>query len=306
MCSRNSRSCRLSRSVSVSSEARSIRNCLTSADTDVSRSAAAMRARRYVSSSSETVMFLMNSQLCARTALSRIALRVAVLDWPAMALECRNLSHTWSHVLSWCSFRASIWRIPIYLPREDKCEPVHTNRDGMRCLNDAVRSKCPIPAGFQGGVDETKSRSRYFFHSGGYRTFLPVLSPGGGRGQIGLQRQHQRSQFSDLVRRGGAEKIQRSGLDPAFLLVRRGGQVLHCRYRDRTRLRDGLLGGGDESLVSAVVPAQCRGAEGGLGGGREGRCRQAQDRSRARLYRGDRDLLPRQRQDRPPHARRRL
>src|SRR5215469_14120348 len=279
MCSRNSRSCRLSRSVSVSSEARSIRKRLTSADTDVSRSAATIRARRYVSSSSETVMFLMNSQLCARTALSRIALRVAVLDWPAMALKCRNLSHTWSHVLSWCSFKASIWRIPIYYRGKDKCEPVHTDRDRMRCLNDAVRSKCPIPAGFQGDLDERKSRFRYPVHGGG-RAFLSTRSPGGGRGQTGFQGQRQRSQFSDLVRCGGAEEIQRGRLDPAFLLVRRGGQGLHCRYRDRTRLRDGLLGRGDEPLVSAVVPAQCCGAEGGLGGRRQGARRQTQNQSR--------------------------
>ena len=69
MCSRNSRSCRFSRSVSVSSEARSSRKRLTSADTDVSRSAATIRARRYVSSSTETVIFLMNSQLVSLSGL---------------------------------------------------------------------------------------------------------------------------------------------------------------------------------------------------------------------------------------------
>src|SRR5215217_6918266 len=49
MRARNSRSSRFRRSVSLSSAASSVRKCLTSADTDVSRSAAFMRARRYVS-----------------------------------------------------------------------------------------------------------------------------------------------------------------------------------------------------------------------------------------------------------------
>ena len=55
-------------------------------------------------------------------------------------------------------------------------------------------------------------------------------------------------------------------------------------------MRDGLLGCGDEPLVPAVVPAQCRGAEGGLGGGREGDGRKAEDRPRKRLHRGDCDF----------------
>ena len=38
-------------------------------------------------------------------------------------------------------------------------------------------------------------------------------------------------------------------------ILRRGGQGLYCRYRDRARLRDGLLGCGDEPLVPALVPA---------------------------------------------------
>ena len=57
MRSRNARSSRFSRSVSVSLAANSVRNRATSAETDVSRSAAFIRALRYVSSSTVTVIF---------------------------------------------------------------------------------------------------------------------------------------------------------------------------------------------------------------------------------------------------------
>ena len=57
MRSRSARSSRFSRSVSFSPTASSIRKCFTSADTDVSCSAAFMRAFRYVSSSTITVIF---------------------------------------------------------------------------------------------------------------------------------------------------------------------------------------------------------------------------------------------------------
>src|SRR5207302_11201464 len=69
---------RRNRSVSLSSAARLMRNRLTSAETDVARSAALMRARRYVSSSSDTVMFFTITQYpTARTLQSNIATRVA-------------------------------------------------------------------------------------------------------------------------------------------------------------------------------------------------------------------------------------
>ena len=57
MRSRRARSSRFSRSISFSPTASSIRKCLTNADTDVSCSAAFMRAFRYVSSSTVTVIF---------------------------------------------------------------------------------------------------------------------------------------------------------------------------------------------------------------------------------------------------------
>src|SRR5262249_60706074 len=59
---RNTRPCRFRRSVSLSSAASSVRKRFTNAETEVSRSAALMRARRYVSSSTETVIFFIVSQ----------------------------------------------------------------------------------------------------------------------------------------------------------------------------------------------------------------------------------------------------
>ncbi len=53
-------------------------------------------------------------------------------------------------------------------------------------------------------------------------------------------------------------------------------------------------------------PPPPAGAEGGLGGGGDGDGGADQDRARAGLHRRDRGLLPRQRQARPPHPRRRL
>src|ERR1700720_3520091 len=60
--SRSARSSRFRRSTWLSPEPSLTRNSLTSAETDVSRSAAIMRARRYVSSSSDTVTFFTYTQ----------------------------------------------------------------------------------------------------------------------------------------------------------------------------------------------------------------------------------------------------
>src|SRR5258708_5935186 len=60
--SRNARSSRLRRSTLLSPAANWARKPLTSAETDVSCSAAFMRARRYVSSSTDTVIFFIIPQ----------------------------------------------------------------------------------------------------------------------------------------------------------------------------------------------------------------------------------------------------
>src|SRR6266436_4079956 len=60
--SRSARSSRFRRSTWLSPEPSLTRNSLTSAEIDVSRSAAIMRARRYVSSSSDTVTFFTYTQ----------------------------------------------------------------------------------------------------------------------------------------------------------------------------------------------------------------------------------------------------
>ena len=59
-------------------------------------------------------------------------------------------------------------------------------------------------------------------------------------------------------------------VDPAFVLVSRGSEGVYRDHRNRTRLRDGLLGHRDEPLVPAVVSTQPGGAESRVRGGREG------------------------------------
>ncbi len=122
----------------------------------------------------------------------------------------------------------------------------------------------------------------------------------GGRACSDRQR---RGKLSDLLQSRVPEIVQPRRVDSALVLVSGGAASLHRNHQGRTRLCDGLLGRRDEQLVPAVVSAECRNAEGGVGSGRESDGNVAENRTREGLRRRNRDLLPRQRQARPPHPR---
>src|SRR6185369_14268090 len=71
--------------------------------------------------------------------------------------------------------------------------------------------------------------------------------------------------FRDLVQPDGSESLQPRRLDIALVLVSGGAARLQQYRQGGARLRDGLLGRRDETLVSAVVPAERSGVEGRLG-----------------------------------------
>ena len=82
-----------------------------------------------------------------------------------------------------------------------------------------------------------------------------------------------------VLRAGRANDVQAGRVDAALVLVSRGTEGVHRGHRGGAPMRDGLLGHRDEPLVPAVVSAEPRGVEGGLGRGRKGDRRGDQNRA---------------------------
>src|SRR2546425_67345 len=96
-----------------------------------------------------------------------------------------------------------------------------------------------------------------------------------------------------LVQSGGGSTIRARRRAAALVLVRGGRQGLHGSDRDRSVVRDGLLGCRHEHVLPALVSAQRGHPEGRVGRPRPREGRRREDAARARLPRRDRDVLSR-------------
>src|SRR5437667_156872 len=116
-------------------------------------------------------------------------------------------------------------------------------------------------------------------------------------------RQGRHGPFRDVVQRHGPAGFRARGCHASLVLVLGVHGRVHGRRAERSRLRHRALGRRDEPARQSVrLAAVAQSARRRMGGRRAREDRGRQDPARARLHRGDRDVLQGRRQDRPPDA----